>query len=176
MKEQNQKTFMSDMKESFNIGYMACDIVFLTLAPFLRYGQGKRAYSLRTYGSLILLMVCCRTPEFQQFLYAWVGMLGYRKLRYSRVEASYYQGWPVLFAWVRNEMTARTCEVLALVPIGLMLSQWSEPVGNYVNCATLAFSLKHMIARYYVQRRKDAWHDSRVEMELAQRQMQDGMN
>lgn len=170
-------TMGDDIRRGINAVCLLAHAHAHCLYPFLRYGYGLQVPGFQGVMAVGLMWVACLYTEdlaILKFLGVWLVatiiqrvIAFYRHWRGLR-EHSHYEGYPwlaALFARGRGEIVARSFEPVLVVPAGLGLAVWSEPLGVFVLAGAVSLPLVLIISETAKLRRVT----DMLDMELEQR-------
>jgi hypothetical protein len=171
--QQQQPSWLIDMRDSFNIVNFLADGHTACFRPFTREGAGPHGLGAPGFfaGAAFLPLWAGMTDSPDMLLYwqAWIIMVVYRRIMASKQEHPHYQGRVVVIGrFVKNELHARLMEAGAMWVLGGVLSGFSEDIGYFVTTGLFSFGFKYVIDSWTVARRREAARKAIVEMQAAQ--------
>jgi|SRR5271166_497525 len=175
--QQQEPSMLVDMRTSFNIANFLADTHSACIRPFTRTGMGARGLGAPGFFAGILILAYAGfadAPDMLLYFQAWLIMAVYRQIfSVDKRQHTQFQGFVWAFDWaIKNELNARLLEAGSMWIIGGALSGFSEAVGRFVSAGVFSLGLKYLIDASTVQRRKEAAHNARIEMEAMQRRLE----
>jgi hypothetical protein len=167
--QKQQQSFLVDMRASFNIVNFLADIHTAAIRPWTRSGMGTRGMGAAGLFAGVLILGYAgfaEAPEMITYFWAWLAMVVYRRITADKREHTHYQGRVWLFHWcLKDELNARLMEAGTMWILGGVLAGVSEALGQFVVAGLFSFGLKYVIDAATVERRREAAHNARIEME-----------
>jgi hypothetical protein len=176
-KDDKPEPFLPDMRASTNLIYWLASALTMTVLPIIREGFGKHGLGLPALLAWPLIWGyagLADAPEMMLYFAVWAAFSVYRRFTYDPIQATQYQGYPLLTGWLfRNEMTARLAEAALVWIAGGILSRLSAALGQFLSFAAYALFIKHMLEGALIERQKEAAHDALVTMQIQQERMEE---
>jgi hypothetical protein len=179
--QQHTPSLLDRSRDYFNLFNFSADVITASVRPFTRVGMGTKGLGTPAFVAGVFFLPAyagmTHSPDMILYWQAWIVMAIYARMKADRSEHTAYQGRVRIF-WRfhrENELNARLMEAGAMWIVGGVLSGFSEDIGYFVYISMFAFSFKYVIDSITVAQLRDAAHNARIEMEAAQRRIQDGL-
>lgn len=155
--------------------YVVCDAYRCLVGPFLRYGQGAEAYSIKAFIVFVILLTFAaaeRDPALWAFLALWIVALIFRRVQSVRLRKhgvihSRYAGDPWLafkVPFVKSDYTARgLIEPVICFLAGIAICPLSVNLGGLLMLGWPAMFIHAAIEKEIHRKRMERMADAQID-------------
>lgn len=154
------------------VAYAMCFYVFLR-SGFGRKGLG--AASLLAWLGILLYAAAWESPAMLEFLQAFICMVIFRMVTYSKRDITEYQGFPWLASLCllgnQNEKLLRFVEPFFVLAAGWYLMDYDPALGQFFTYGAYAMHIKFGIDAMLLRQMREATEDAKKLAMIYQQQL-----